>query len=33
MSLVDRIYVMGKGHIGFTGTVEELDAHPEAREK
>ncbi len=33
LSLADRVYLMGKAHIGFTGTVEELEAHPEAREK
>ncbi len=33
MSLASRIYLMGKAHIGFAGTVEELEAHPEAREK
>jgi len=33
MSLGDRVYLMGKAHIGFTGTIEELEAHPEARQK
>lgn len=33
MSLANRVYLMGKAHIGFAGTVEELEAHPEAREK
>jgi branched-chain amino acid transport system ATP-binding protein len=33
MSLANRIYLMGKAHIGFSGTVEELRAHPEVREK
>jgi len=33
MSLANRVYLMGKAHIGFAGTVEELQAHPEAREK
>jgi branched-chain amino acid transport system ATP-binding protein len=33
MSLSDRIYLMGKAHIGFKGTVEELNAQPEIREK
>ena len=33
MSLADRIYLMGKAHIGFTGNVQELEAQPEIREK
>jgi branched-chain amino acid transport system ATP-binding protein len=33
MSLAHRIYLMGKAHIGFAGTTEELGAHPEMREK
>ena len=33
MSLAQRIYLMGKAHLAFTGTVEELEAHPEIREK
>ena len=33
MSLAERIYLMGKAHLAFSGTVEELDAHPEIREK
>jgi branched-chain amino acid transport system ATP-binding protein len=33
MSLADRMYLMAKAHIAFTGTVEELDAQPEIREK
>ena len=33
MSLAGRVYLMGKAHIGFTGTVEELEAQPEIREK
>jgi branched-chain amino acid transport system ATP-binding protein len=33
MSLANRIYLMGKAHIGFSGTVEELQAHPEIKEK
>lgn len=33
LSLANRVYLMGKAHIGFAGTVEELEAHPEAREK
>jgi branched-chain amino acid transport system ATP-binding protein len=33
MSLADRLYLMGKAHVGFSGSKEELDNHPEAREK
>ena len=33
MSLANRVYLMGKAHVGFSGTKEELDANPEAREK
>jgi branched-chain amino acid transport system ATP-binding protein len=33
MSLADRVYLMGKAHLGFTGTVAELDANPEIRAK
>lgn len=33
MSLSNRVYLMGKAHIGFSGTVEELDAQPEIRAK
>jgi branched-chain amino acid transport system ATP-binding protein len=33
MSLADRIYLMGKAFLAFTGTVEELEAQPEIREK
>ena len=33
MSLADRVYLMGKAHIGFAGTIEELNAAPQAREK
>ncbi len=33
MSLANRIYLMGKAHIGFAGTPEELETHPEMREK
>ena len=33
MSLADRIYLMGKAHLGFTGTIAELDANPEMRAK
>jgi len=33
MSLAHRVYLMGKAHIGFQGTVEELNANPEIRAK
>ena len=33
MSLAHRIYLMGKAHLAFTGTVEELNAHPDIRAK
>jgi len=33
VSLADRLYLMGKAHIGFSGTKEELNANPQAREK
>jgi branched-chain amino acid transport system ATP-binding protein len=33
MSLANSIYLMGKAHIAFAGTVEELKADPETREK
>ena len=33
LSLANRVYLMGKAHIGFTGTVEELEAQPEMKEK
>ena len=33
MSLADRVYLMGKAHLGFTGTVAELDANPDMRTK
>jgi len=33
MSLAKRIYIMGKASLAFTGTVEELDARPDIREK
>ena len=33
MSLAQYIYLMGKAHLGFAGTIEELDAKPEIREK
>jgi branched-chain amino acid transport system ATP-binding protein len=31
LSLADRLYLMGKAHVGFTGTVAELNANPEIR--
>lgn len=33
MSLADRIFLMGKAHLAFSGTVEELESQPEIREK
>ncbi|HSR10663.1 MAG TPA: hypothetical protein VLS90_04405 [Thermodesulfobacteriota bacterium] len=33
MSLATRIYLMGKAHVGFSGTPEELEAQPAIREK
>lgn len=33
MSLANRVYLMDKAHVGFCGTVEELDANPEIRSK
>jgi branched-chain amino acid transport system ATP-binding protein len=33
MSLANRVYLMGKAHVGFSGTKEDLDNNPEAREK
>ncbi|MGA3086851.1 MAG: ABC transporter ATP-binding protein [Thermodesulfobacteriota bacterium] len=33
LSLASRIYLMGKAHIGFSGTQEELNADPQARAK
>jgi branched-chain amino acid transport system ATP-binding protein len=33
MSLANRVYLMGKAHVGFSGTKEDLDKNPEAREK
>ena len=33
MSLADRVYLMGKAHLGFTGTKEERDAQPDIRAK
>jgi branched-chain amino acid transport system ATP-binding protein len=31
MSLAHRVYLMGKAHVGFSGSVEELNARPEIR--
>lgn len=33
LSLAHRLYLMGKAHVGFSGTVEELQANPEIRAK
>jgi branched-chain amino acid transport system ATP-binding protein len=33
LSLANRIYLMGKAHIGFEGTKEELEAQPDVRAK
>ncbi len=33
MSLAHRLDLMGKAHVGFSGTVDELKANPEARAK
>ena len=33
MSLADRVYLMGKAHLGFTGTRQELEARPEIKAK
>jgi branched-chain amino acid transport system ATP-binding protein len=33
MSLASRIYLMGKAHIGFSGSKDELEASPETRAK
>jgi branched-chain amino acid transport system ATP-binding protein len=33
MSLANRVYLMDKARVGFSGTVEELDANPEIRAK
>jgi branched-chain amino acid transport system ATP-binding protein len=33
MSLANRIYLMGKAHVGFSGTKEELEADPETLAK
>jgi branched-chain amino acid transport system ATP-binding protein len=31
MSLAHRVYLMGKAHVGFSGTIDELNAKPEIR--
>ncbi len=31
MSLAHRVYLMGKAHVGFSGTVAELAERPEIR--
>ena len=31
MSLADRVYLMGKAYLGFSGTVQELEERPEIR--
>ena len=33
MSLANRVYLMDKAHVGYSGTVEELDTNPEIRMK
>jgi branched-chain amino acid transport system ATP-binding protein len=33
LSLAQRLYIMKKAEVAFTGTAEQLDAHPEIREK
>lgn len=33
LSLADRVYLMGKGHIGFSGTTQELKDNEEVRQK
>jgi branched-chain amino acid transport system ATP-binding protein len=33
MFLANRVYLMGKAHVGFSGTKEELEKNPEIREK
>lgn len=31
--MVEHLYLMGKAHIGFSGTVAELEVIPEIKEK
>lgn len=33
LSVADRVYLMGKAHIGYSGTAKELDADAEVRKK
>jgi branched-chain amino acid transport system ATP-binding protein len=33
LSLASRVFLMGKGHVGFTGTVEELESRSDIRRK
>jgi branched-chain amino acid transport system ATP-binding protein len=33
MSLADRIYLLGKAHLGFSGTIKDLEARPDIRAK
>jgi branched-chain amino acid transport system ATP-binding protein len=33
LSLANRVYLMGKAHIGFAGTLKDLEANPEAKAK
>jgi branched-chain amino acid transport system ATP-binding protein len=33
LSLAHRVYLMGKAHVGYTGTAEELKNNNEARAK
>ncbi len=33
LSLAERLYIMKKAEVAFTGTAEELEAHPDIREK
>ncbi len=33
LSLVERVYLMGKGHIGFSGSVQELQSMPHVQEQ
>ncbi len=33
LSLANRVYLMGKGHLGFAGTVEELESRSDIRRK
>ena len=33
LSLANRVYLMGKAYLGFTGTKDELEARPDIRAK